>query len=415
MRRALMALALVAGVVAAIGTTGAGATADGPRPLPMAATYNGVHMVAFQLTGVMPTTAAQIQKLADLNDIVILQPRYMKLLGPTLKADNPNLTLLVYENGMYSGQGDPTNLPESWYLHTAGGKRVLSNSEHNALMNPRSTAAYTDANGTYDGWSDYVSQMCVLHQFSYVSGCFLDLLGPAGIRAQYNVNGGVPVNPQTSQAFTPLDYESMTGSVADVVRSEMPAGAIVAGNGLNNGHAYYYMSSNTLNSYTDATEAEGWMNRAPANYTTTQWLRTVQMVIDNGAAGSGALLQTSCECATTTANDAARTFDMATYLIANTGHAYFDYVGGAHSNIRRWQNDSNLYHLNLGAPTQTYASAGQYLVNGVYQRGYTGGIVLVNPGTAAVTVKLPQAYHTLTGASVTSVKVAAHAAAILTS
>ena len=359
----------------------------------MAATYNGIHMVAFQLTGVMPTTAAQIQALADLNDIVILQPRYMKLIGATLKADNPNLTLLVYENGMYSGQGDPTNLPASWYLHTAGGTRVLSNSEHNALMNPQSTATYTDANGTYNGWSDDVAQMCVLHQLSYVSGCFLDLLGPAGIRAQYNVGGGVPINPRTTQAFTALDYESMTGSVADVVRSATPTGAIVAGNGLNNGHAYYYMSSNTLNNYTDATEAEGWMNRAPSNYTTTQWLRTVQMVIDNGAAGSGALLQSSCECATTADDDAARTFDMATYLIANTGHAYFDYVGGPQSNIRRWQADSNLYHLNLGSPTQTYASAGQYLINGVYQRAYTGGLVSRTRGRLQSRSRVPGVSH----------------------
>ena len=74
MRRALIALALAAGVVAVIGAAGAGATGYPPRQLPLGATYNTVHMVAFQETGTQPTTAAQIQALANLDDIIILPP-----------------------------------------------------------------------------------------------------------------------------------------------------------------------------------------------------------------------------------------------------------------------------------------------------------------------------------------------------
>ena len=415
MRRALIALALAAGVVAVIGATGAGATGYPPRQVPLGVTYNTVHMVAFQETGTQPTTAAQIQALAQLDDIIILPPVQIKRIGPALKADNPNAMLLVYENGMYSGENDPTNLPESWYLHTAAGKRIVSNVGRGKLMNPRSTAPYTDANGTYNGWSDYIGQSCARQQTTYTAGCFLDLLGPAGIRPEYNVGGAVPVDPQTQALFTPLDYESMTGSVADAARAALPAGATVTGNGYVNGHAYYLKASSTLNNYTDAAEAQAWLNRPATQITASQWVRGVQMVIDNGAAGSGMLLEASCSCTNSTEVNASRTFDLATYLIANTGSAYFDFLAGSGGNLRAWQADSSLYHLNLGTPTKTYASAGQYLANGVYQRAYTGGMVLVNPGTVAVTVRLLRAYHTLAGASVTSVRVAAHSASILVS
>ena len=186
--------------------------------------------------------------------------------------------LLVYENGMYSGENDPTNLPESWYLHTAAGKRIVSNVGQGKLMNPQSTAPYTDANGTYNGWSDYIGQSCARQQTTYTAGCFLDLLGPAGIRPEYNVGGAVPVDPQTHTLFTPLDYESMTGSVADAARAALPAGATVTGNGYVNGHAYYLKASNTLNNYTDAAEAQAWLNRPAIQITASQWLRGVQMV-----------------------------------------------------------------------------------------------------------------------------------------
>ena len=282
-------------------------------------------------------TAAQIQALANLDDIIILPPVQIKRIGPTLKADNPDVMLLVYENGMYWGENDPTNLPESWYLHTAAGKRIVSNVGQGKLMNPQSTAPYTDANGTYNGWSDYIGQSCARQQTTYTAGCFLDLLGPAGIRPEYNVGGVVPVDPQTHTLFTPLDYESMTGSVADAARAALPAGATVTGNGYVNGHAYYLKASSTLNNYTDAAEAQAWLNRPAIQITASQWLRGVQMVIDNGAAGSGMLLEASCSCTNSTEVNASRTFDLATYLIANTGSAYFDFLAGSGGNLRAWQ------------------------------------------------------------------------------
>ena len=53
----------------------------------------------------------------------------------------------------------------------------------------------------------------------------------------------------------------MTGSMANVTRAALPAGATVIGNGYLNGNAYFLHASSTLNAYTDAAEAQGWITR----------------------------------------------------------------------------------------------------------------------------------------------------------
>jgi putative glycosyl hydrolase-like family 15 (GHL15) protein len=412
-RRALVVFLLLA--AAAIPATGS-ATSNSlpPNQLPMAATFGSVHMVGFQQYGTQPTTAADFSRIASMDDMVVAQPLVMSKIGPTLKADNPNITLLVYENAMYSGSNDPASMPESWYLHTSGGKRIVSTTGGGTMMNPRSTAPFTDANGTYNGWADYLAHSCARHQTSITSGCYLDMLGPGGIRPTYNVGGAVPIDPNTGQVFDPAAYEAMTGSIADITRGALPAGTTVIGNGYLNGHAYYLRSSATLNNFTDSSQAQGWMTHVASQISVPQWQRTVQMVIDNGAAGSSMIVHGECGCTTDTEIDATRQFDLATYLLANTGHAFFDFTSGTYPDIHAWQHWSPLYGLNLGTPTQTLPTVGGYFVDGVYQRGYTGGLVLVNPGTAAVTVPLNQTYHTLAGAAVTSVRVGAHSAQILT-
>lgn len=64
--------------------------------------------------------------------------------------------------------------------------------------------------------------------------------------------------------------------------------------------------------------------------------------------------------------------------------------------------------MNIGDPIGPYAK-----VDGVYQRGFTNGKVLVNPGTAAVTVPLGGSYVTLDGSVVTSLTLQPHTGDVL--
>lgn len=401
-------------LLATVATRGDAALAlPGPRPLPVTNTYGRIHWVTYEMYGTEPTTAAAFSLIARTSDIVVAGPTVMKDIGPRLKADNPHITLLAYENGMYAGNNDPTDMPESWYLHTASGSRIHSAKKGETLMNPLSTASFTDEYGTVGGWAHYVAERCVADQTSYTSGCYLDMLGPAGVGTHHNEGGKAPVDPRTKKLFAAKAYMSMTGSVADVTRAALPAGATVVGNGYLNGKAYYDHASSTLNAYTDASEAEGWITRDSSRITEPQWRRTVQMVIDNRAAGSFMLVRAHCECPNPTRASVNRIFDLATYLLANTGHAFYDFNVGK-GTIHAWQQwVSSLYDLNLGTPTQTHATVGKYFLKGVYQRAYSGGLVLVNPRGKSVRVALPHAYHTLGGTSTTAVTVAAHGAIIL--
>lgn len=405
---------MLLGAAAIPATSTATSNSAPPRQLPIVSTFGRIHMVGFQEYGAQPSTAADFARIASMDDMVIAQPLVIDRIGPTLKADNPNITLLVYENGMYSGTNDPANMPASWYLHTASGKKLVSHTGGGTLMNPRSTAAFTDANGTYDGWPDYVAKTCARHQLSFTSGCYVDMLGPSGIRPLYNLGGAVPLDPATGRLFDPATYESLTGSIADITRAALPAGATVIGNGYLNGHAYYMRSTATLNGYTDAAQAQGWLTHVASQISVPAWQRTVQMVIDNGAAGSSMIVHSDCGCTNSAQTDASRVFDLATYLLANTGHAFFDFTSGTSPNVHAWQHYSSLYGLNLGSPTQTLPTVADYLLDGVYQRAYSGGRVLVNPGTTAITVSLNGTYYTLGGTAVRSIRVAAHSAQILT-
>ena len=117
-------------------------------------------MVAFQQYGNQPTTVADFALIARSDAMVVAQPRVMAQIGPLLKALDPGILLLVYENGMFSTKSDPAGMPEVWYLHDSSGNRVVSKVQGNTLMNPLSTAVFTAGAGTYHGWSDYVAQEC---------------------------------------------------------------------------------------------------------------------------------------------------------------------------------------------------------------------------------------------------------------
>lgn len=408
MRIPLLGALVVMAIALAITAGPSSASSDGPS-LPPGDTFGGIHMVAFQNQGDQPTTAAQFQLIARSDDMVVAGPYAMGKIAPQLKADNPSILLLVYENGMYSTKTDPGNLPESWFLHTATGQRVQSKAQGNWLMNPLSTTPFSTNGVTYDGWSDYVAKECARDQTALTSGCYLDMLGPGPLRSSYNVGGVVPVDPRTGKAFDPVIYEQLTGSVADVVRPDLPTADTLIGNGYSTGMAYYQRGTWQLNDYTDSAQAQTWLGNDDLTQSFKQWHRSVQMITDNGLAGSSMIVHYG---PTGTSNlDPQLTFAVASYLLGNTGHAYFDYMANG---LHTWESWSPLYDLQLGTPLQTAPSIDDYLIGGVYQRAYTGGIVLVNPNSGSATVNLGARYTTASGSAVTSLTVAGHSAAILT-
>ncbi len=381
---------------------------SGLGPLP--STYGKIQMVAYLEGHAQPATALQIRRIAVSSQIAIAQPGRMRVLAPKLVAAAPHIRLVVYENGMYSTPKDPTSFPESWYLHDRHGQRIHS-APHpgNVLMNPLSTQPFVGAGTVYHGWPDYVAQECARDQSRVTDGCYLDLLGLASIYPAHGVGGAVPIDPTTGRPFEPSTFEPAALRVASAVRAALSHGALVLANGFQSGPGYY-AGARLLAGHVDGAQAQSWLGRDATTLTLTEWKQSVQMVIASARAGTAALLRYRCRC-TPTDVAAQRTFALATYLLANTGRAYFDFDNNG---MKPWQDWSSAYSLDLGRPTHTAATVDGYLSDGVYQRSYQRGLVLVNPRSDPVTVRLDRAFRTLQGDRIEQLTLPSHGAAILT-
>jgi hypothetical protein len=367
-------------------------------------------MVASLEGGHVQLDQQKLQLIAQHDSVVVARPRKMRRIGSTLKSLNSSLILAVYENGMYSTRSDPGNLPSSWYLRDSSGAQIHpARHPANTLMNPLSTAPFSYQGHTYRGWAAYVAGRCVADQTPETSGCYLDMLGISPLNRGWNEGGVTPVNPSNGRPFTPGGFERGDLRVAAAVRSALPSSSLVFANGYSDGTPYA-TATNALNGQVSAGEAQTWLSRDALDLTPQEWAADVQMVMSSGRSGSSMMVRYQCNCTGYSVN-AQRVYALATYLLANTGKAFFDFEYNGTKDFESW---SSLYDLNLGHPLQTEGTVSGYLKGGAYQRAYSGGLVVVNPAGSPVTVRLSKAYRDLSGRSVRSVTLSPRSASILT-
>jgi hypothetical protein len=231
----------------------------------------------------------------------------------------------------------------------------------------------------------------------------------------YLVGSKIPVeNPVTNAPWTAADYMELTGSVGQAVQQY--TGRAVIGNSLEFGAHFYATPTRALLPDTQLTLAELWMRnpQQPADSwpTVDRWKQEVQMIIDCNGGGHPIEVTMKLWVASTAAERQAwRDFGQASFLIGNSGSAWFEYSSG--QSTLPWNDTSPLDDVDLGAALDTHSSVDGYLRDGVYQRRFQRGIALVNPGTAAVTVQLDQSYRTSDGSLVTQVTLAPHSGQVL--
>jgi hypothetical protein len=233
------------------------------------------------------------------------------------------------------------------------------------------------------------------------------------------MNGEVPAADASGTPFTATAwYDQITGPIAAAV--ERLTGSPVLANGIGSGRRYYgtgYGPSRLLLDFATAGDAEVWMRSPAASLTAfptdTGWRAEVQMLSDSSTADRAV----NATVKTWTTGTAAqleqwRRFGLGSFLIGNQGHATFEFSAAQHQIA--WSDDSPLYHMAIGTPTESYTSVAGYLHGGVYTRAFSNGKVLVNTGSTPVTVPLDATYLTVDRQPVTQVTVAAHDAVILT-
>ena len=379
--------------------------------------------LSMQMYGGRITDLATAQRIAVSHTTISLGPAQLNGFGPAMKQANPNLRIFLYLNGMYAGSSQGSTFPDSWYMHAADGSRIQSVGYGNYLMDPRSTAPYASGGVTYAGWADFVAHRCkaqlVAAGAEAADGCFVDMLGSAPLSPGYNRGGEVPAVDASGAPFSATAwYQQITGPIADHV--ERYTGDPVLANGIGSGRRYFGTAtgpSRLLLDYATAGDAEVWL-RSPGQAlssfpTDAAWRSEVQMLSDSSALDREVNATVKTWTAGTTAQiEQWRRFSLGSFLIGNQGHATYEF-SGSQTQVA-WSDDSPLYHLALGSPTESYPSVASYLHGGVYTRAFTNGDVLVNTGSTAVTVTLNGTYLTVDHQPVSQVTVQPHDAAVLT-
>jgi hypothetical protein len=415
---------LFAGVAMLVSATGAQAAPLYSASQVLASTSNGINLgLSMQMYGGKIPDLATAQKIALSHTSISLGPAQLNGYGAAMKVANPNLRIFLYLNGMYAGSSQGSLFPNAWYMHAGDGSKVRSAGYGNYLMDPRSTATYTTGGVTYTNWADWVAHRCKAQLTAAgagaADGCFVDMLGSAPLNGSYNMAGEVPAADASGTPFTAVQwYDEISGPIADTV--ERYTGKTVLANGIGSGRRYFgsgYGPSKLLLDFATAGDAEVWM-RSPASPMTSfptdaGWRLEVQMLSDSSVADRGVNATVKMWTTGTTAQvEQWRRFSLGSFLIGNQGHATFEF-SAAQRQIA-WSDDSPLYHMAIGTPTESYPTVAGYLHAGVYTRAFTNGTVLVNTGTAPVSVALGATYLTFDRQAVSQVTVPAHDAVILT-
>jgi hypothetical protein len=315
---------------------------------------------------------------------------------------NSHLKILLYMNATfaqsYQPPGGPGGFDPTWYEKDASGNYVTNNGTGNYLMDP-----------TNPGWIQYDINECLAMPAGYV-GCYLDALGLAPLAAGYL--SAFPINSATGQPWTGADWIRATSSLAAAVRTGVHP-KFVLGNGLTDGPHFYDPAQPTqpIVNGVDGGVAEAWLRlaTAPANAfpSVTAWQQNVDMLAAVEAQGKPCLTLTKLWSSATAAQQTSwQQFALGSFLLGTQGRSAF-FFSPSSSTLRT--TPFTLYSTNLGAPAAPYAFA-----QGVYQRPFSSGLVLVNPSTSSVTVALSKPYYTLSRQHVTSVTVTPHTGVLLT-
>jgi hypothetical protein len=331
--------------------------------------------------------------------IVALRDSFSRYVG-AMRAENPNLTLLVYANGGYSMHDDGSKYAGALYARDRDGNKIRSRDFGNYLMDVSSA-----------DWRNHLADLCTrLRADSGYDGCFLDSLGPAALEPAYVT--GVPVNPATGNVWTRSDWLAATHGLASVVKTALGTRPLVI-NGVQHGMAYFDPQG-TTGILADGIEG-GMVElfiRPPfisvrKHRSLRQWRDDVNMLVDAGADGR-ALLCVTKVWTSGTARQMRRwhRFALASFMMGTNGRSYFSYldskVTGGRDDV--WVND-------LGAPSGAYVVRS----SGVYQRFFASGRALVNPTAESIRVRLGERLLTPRGDLVSRLTLRPYDGAVLTS
>jgi hypothetical protein len=304
------------------------------------------------------------------------------LLGTTraLRVINPNFVVLHYHlamwqsapatsfitNGLnWSNDYPEVTTHESWFWHNSSGARVASSADGKLLMNVSDAgfAAY---------WADSIARQTVAGEYD---GVFLDSASPALLQGECS-----QTDPRLAGTAVRTQTFSELGGQTWIAAWDTWIGALDASLGgiplIPNTSAFVTTWDNSDYNRTAGIFVEGF---ADPGFSVTDWKASTNQILAIAGQGKIVILQNYLADASDVAR---RLYYLANYLLVKGSRTYLFYFA---ANPLEWYPE---WQIDLGAPAAMPASPDALAWQGVYRRDYAKGVVLLNPGTSAVSVTL---------------------------
>ena len=359
-----------------------------------------LHMAGGGLRGLADTALATAERF----DLVMGNPGSLGSYASEMKAANPDLTLVVYLNGVYTSPGDLDLYDASWLARDSAGNPVRSRAWGNYMMDM----------SNFRWWGDRARACARILGQGIFDHCYFDNLGAGPLSKNYNTS--FPIDPRTGNPWTVPDLFRADLAMLRRISTKVPGPLL--GNGLSNGARYFHKDaaqrSSLLFEELDGAHSEIFLRDrgTPLNgfKTEAKWKQDVDMLVDAGARGKVVLTTTKLwgTRPTQAQIDQWHKYALASFLLGTDGRSYFHF--SETNSLEVIVRDHLWDRVNVGAPVSPYSKR-----DGAYRRDFTKGIALVNPTLVPVTVPLAGRYRDLGGTIRTAVTLSPNSGEVLTS
>jgi Hypothetical glycosyl hydrolase family 15 len=350
------ALALAASAAQASTSTVFG-PALGASQAPIAASFN---RTTYRYQSTLP-----IAQEASLYKVIVLQSTDAKLV-PALRAANPNLKIFVYQDGFLGRSTDPTgitactkyaSLQPSWFLKDQNGNRIMSKSYPGDYLMDVGNPAY--------------QQACAAHAAALAKADGFDGVFFDGVTAW--AGWGFQAGVSSPQYPTPASWQAGMYSYLQTISSQMHANGLLAIANIG-GASMTPGLWQKWSALFDGSEEESFTD-AGSGVAGSLWTWKSQLANAAWSQANGKYTILHSFNRTETGN----TFGVATMLLVGGGNDSYSTDNANYTSSETWYPEYAIAEQ-LGAPAGAY----KQLANGVYERVFAGGMVLVNPTGKAI-------------------------------
>ena len=314
------------------------------------------------------TTLSPAQEANRYQTIVLQATDAAKV--PALKAGNPNLKIFMYQDPKLSRQSDSLGLTvcsvysqivtahPNWFVRDAAGNPISPG------------GAQYSGNYIMDVGNPAYQQYCLAHATALAKKDGFDGIYFDDLSAVLAWN--FPAGHTTPQYTTDAAWQAATYSMIAYAGAQSHANGLLAVGNIGGA----WTTPGLWAKWTaplDGSEEEGWTDPADHYY----W--AAQLANSAWSQANGKYLILHAHGATETAN----TFGLASMMLVAAGNASYSTANSNYTSAESWYPEYNTAQ-SLGAPTGTYTK----LASGVYERWFTGGVVLVNPSGSTQTMHL---------------------------